>query len=350
MNTPHQPELPKLPDLGGFAYFFMDLYKFGSSDTAQLILTTIGGCVVISALLKFVNWIFSVLQSPRLAVYRHAQDDSWALVTGANDGIGRGFSEELLRRGFNVLLHGRNPQKLEKVKKELLEEWPKRKVDIVVADASKYDSTFETVVKKVRSLPGKLTILVNNVGGQITFPRYQPLDEVKREDIDTTINVNARFPTHLTAAMIPLLRENSPSLIINCGSAGGVMGTPYLATYASCKAYIHTFSLSLKYEMMGDDASNNVEVMGFVIGNTQTTGNPHDMPFFTLKARNCAASCLDRVGKGGGAVVWSHWRHALQYNMMGFMPKKFLDTEILKELKKRVEAEKEELGSAKKDL
>lgn len=106
----------------------------------------------------------------------------------------------------------------------------------------------------------------------------------------------------------------------------------------------------MKYEMLAEEASSEVEVMGFMIGNTETTGNPHDMPFFTLKARNCAASCLDRVGKSGGPVVWSHWRHALQYNSMQLFPKSFLEREMMKELKKRKDAEKEEMGSSKKDL
>lgn len=342
-------KMPDLPDLGGWIRIVPAIYKFGSSETSQLMLTTIGGIVVVSYLLQIANWLLSVIQSPRLAIYRHAGNDSWALVTGANDGIGRAFSEELLKRGFNVLLHGRNPEKLERVKKELLEGWPKRQVDTVVADAAKYDNAYETVVKKAKSLPGKLTILVNNVGGQITLPRYLQLSEVKHEDIDTCMNVNARFPTHLSAATIPLLRENSPSLILNCGSMAGVLGSPYLTTYSATKAYIHNFSVSLKQEMIAEDTSD-VDVMGFIIGNTETTGNPHDMPWFTLKARHCADSCLDRVGKGSDTVVYSHWRHRLSGMIATCMPKSVAEKEMIRQLKKRAEDERREMGSAKKDL
>lgn len=349
MNTPNQPDLPEFPRISAYLQIFSDLYDAGSSETVQLILTTIGGVVVIYGLLQVLDWVFSVLQSPRLAIYRHAGNDSWALVTGANDGIGRAFSEELLRRGFNLLLHGRNAQKLEKVKKELEKQWPKRKLDIVVADAAKYDNAYEILVKKAKSLPGKLTILVNNVGGQITFPRYIALADIEHDHIDTCMNVNARFPTHLTASMIPLLRENSPSLIINCGSMGGLISGPYLATYVSTKAYIHTFTQAVKYEMVGD-GTPDVEVMGFVIGNTQTTGNPHNMPLFTLKARDCAASCLDRVGKSGGPVVFSHWLHSLQFNLTKLIPKNLESRLIMDEMRKRAKAEREEPGSAKKDL
>lgn len=348
-STPNQPDLPELPTFGGVTYVFRDLYRFGSSDTAQLTLTTIGGFFAVYWLLQIIDWLLGVVQSPQLAKYRHAGDDSWAVVTGATDGIGKGFSEELLRRGHNVLLHGRNQQKLEKIKKELLEQWPKRQVDVVAADASKYDKAYEVVVKKAKSLPGKVTILVNNVGGQITTPRNVALGNSKHDDLDTCLNINARFPTHLTASMILMLQENSPSLIINSGSMGGTLGCPYLLTYTATKAYIHTFTNSLRIEMIAE-GTPDVEVKGFMIGNTETTGNPQLMPFFTLQPRDTAASCLDRVGKAGGAVVFSHWRHALQYKIMTLMPASFMDKEMIKEMRRRQQVEQQQLGSAKKDV
>ena len=316
-----------------------ELYRLGSSETTQLFLTTIGGGVVIYILLQFLNWLFSVWASPRLAIYRHFGDhETWALVTGANDGLGKAFSEELLRRGHNVLLHGRNEEKLQRVKKELLERWPKRMVDIVVADASKNDKAYEYIAEKAKSLPGQLTILVNNVGGQTTFPRYSPLADSRHEDLDISINLNSRFPTHLTAALLPLLKANSPSLIINSGSTAGVMPVPYIATYSATKAYIHALSVALKFEMKSQ-GTPDIEVMGFMIGNTRTTGNPHDMPFFTLEARECASSCLDRVGKGG-TVVWSHWKHALQYNITNMIPARIIEPMLLANLRERLESER----------
>ena len=44
---------------------------------------------------------------------------SWALVTGATDGIGKAFCEELALIGFNIILVARNPEKLNKVTKEI---------------------------------------------------------------------------------------------------------------------------------------------------------------------------------------------------------------------------------------
>lgn len=95
------------------------------------------------------------------------QDDSeasWALVTGASDGIGRALSSELGSRGFNVIVHGRNESKLVKVVTELQKEHPGRMFRYVVADAAHFTTAdIERIVAVVADI--KLTVLINNVGG-----------------------------------------------------------------------------------------------------------------------------------------------------------------------------------------
>ena len=44
---------------------------------------------------------------------------TWALITGSTDGIGFGFARNLAKRGFNIVLCARNPEKLKKRKKEI---------------------------------------------------------------------------------------------------------------------------------------------------------------------------------------------------------------------------------------
>lgn len=45
--------------------------------------------------------------------------DTWAVVTGATDGIGKAMAQELARRGFNLVLVSRSIDKLNSVAKEL---------------------------------------------------------------------------------------------------------------------------------------------------------------------------------------------------------------------------------------
>lgn len=53
------------------------------------------------------------------AKLRAGSSANWAVVSGASDGIGKEFSLQLARKGFNVFLIGRNEEKLAKVAGEI---------------------------------------------------------------------------------------------------------------------------------------------------------------------------------------------------------------------------------------
>ena len=239
-------------------------------------------------------WIYFLLPSS-LPKYLHARPASWALVTGASDGIGRAVAGELLRRGFNVFLHGRNEKKLSDLRARLLETHPDRKIEPVVVDASQPDIDFTAILTQIKAVDGKLTVLVNNVGGMATYPQYLPLDQTPPKDIDICMAINTHFPTRLIATLLPELKGNKPSLILNCGSNAGEFGVPYLSTYSGTKAHMHVLSMALNTELKAQGVQG-VEVMGVVIGNTATAGNKTHMEGGTITAEECAKGMLDRVG------------------------------------------------------
>jgi len=283
------------------------------SMTLLSLFTLVATIVGVLALAKvayntlFILWLY-ILRPSGLHRYRNANSSSWALVTGASDGIGLELARELLVQDFNVLIHGRNEAKLEGVRKTLLKQHPARSVDIIVADAADPNTNYEAIVKKVNSVSGPLTVLVNCVGGITTNPIFLPLDELSGADIDTNIAINARFPTRLTAALLPTLKANSPSLIINAGSYAGIFGLPYIATYTATKAYIHTFTRALRAELECDD-HHNVEVIGSLIGDTATSRNEAADNGLKVPAASCARGMLAKAGCGETLVApdWRHW-------------------------------------------
>lgn len=239
-------------------------------------------------------WIYLVRPSS-LPRYLHAKPASWALVTGASDGIGRSIAEELLKRGFNVLLHGRNEKKLSDLRAKLLQAHSGRRIELLVLDASRPGIDYDAIVSQIKALDGKLTILVNNVGGIPTSPKYLPIDKVPGEDLDICMAINTQFPTRLTAALLPLLKANKPSLILNCGSNAGEIGVPYITAYSGTKAYVHVLTLALRSELQAQKVED-VEVMCILIGNTTTAGNTTQVDGGTITADQCAKGMLDRVG------------------------------------------------------
>ncbi|OCK73152.1 NAD(P)-binding protein [Lepidopterella palustris CBS 459.81] len=252
---------------------------------------------------------------------------SWALVTGSTDGIGLGFAHELCARGFNILLHGRNVDKLQRVKAELLAAFPSRSVTIATADASKYDDAgLYKLAEQASNLPdgGRLRVLVNNVGGAhnvIGKGIFHLLADTTGDEIDTLINVNIRFPARLTAALLPALtsKSNLPSLIINLGSIAGVAHNPYLVVYSAAKAFNLSFSAALGKEMKAE--GHNVEVLGFVIGSVDTPGAPAASQggISVMTPRQMAQACLNRSGCGKWILegTWSHWS---LMRFMNFVP------------------------------
>jgi 17beta-estradiol 17-dehydrogenase / very-long-chain 3-oxoacyl-CoA reductase len=84
--------------------------------------------------------------------------------------------------------------------------------------------------------------LVNNVGGAnnlIGKGIFHLLQDMSLDEVDKLINVNICFPTHLTAALLPVLTYdlNTPSLVVNMGFTAGVLNLPYIVIYSATKAF-----------------------------------------------------------------------------------------------------------------
>lgn len=189
---------------------------------------------------------------------------SWALVTGASDGIGRGFAEELCHRGFNLILHGRNEQKLNNVRSELLKQWPDREIEIFVFDATGDISDLGEAIHQLSDL--NIRVLVNNVGaGQRPF--WVPFAN-QGENIQRLITVDGIFTTEITRALLPSLTDRSPGLIINIGSFASDAPCPYVSVLSGVKAYNKAWSRSLNFEMIAE--GHDVEVMHILVGMVAT--------------------------------------------------------------------------------
>ena len=62
-----------------------------------------------------------VMTHERIHQTYNPKKDKWAIVTGASEGIGKSFAIDLTQSGFNIVLASRSADKLEKVKKEILD-------------------------------------------------------------------------------------------------------------------------------------------------------------------------------------------------------------------------------------
>ncbi len=142
----------------------------------------------------------------------------WVLVTGASDGLGKCYSEEFAKMGFNIVLVGRNLEKLNQVGKQLRQLNAAILTKTIVFDFSTL-STQESVEELEnllrQELEGKdVSILINNVGCAF----YNKFENHSVWDCMQQINVNVNAQTYMTRFMLPRLLNREKSAIIDISS------------------------------------------------------------------------------------------------------------------------------------
>jgi len=123
------------------------------------------------------------------------------LLTGATDGIGLETAKMLVPMGHTVLLHGRNPAKLEKVAETLAALPDGGSVESYVADLSNM-ADVEALAQAVTEKHTQLDVLINNAGVLKTST------PVTQEGLDVRFVVNTFAPYLLTQRLLPLMRSD----------------------------------------------------------------------------------------------------------------------------------------------
>lgn len=178
-------------------------------------------------------------------------EGSWVLVTGATDGIGKGFCIELAKKGLNIILVSRSKSKLSKVSEELKEINKNIKTLIVEFDFSsnitieKYNEVFLDIINTY-----DISILVNNVG-TATEKKFKYLENQYIQDM---ISINV-LPQSLLSSMIikKMIERNEKkdlrSCIINLSSFASQLQANKFILYNAVKAFNNHHSKLLSYEL-----------------------------------------------------------------------------------------------------
>ncbi|MBI1915726.1 MAG: SDR family oxidoreductase [Planctomycetes bacterium] len=170
-----------------------------------------------------------------------------AIITGANQGLGRTIAEHFVRDGASVLLVARGEELLRRTATELSALAPHagQRVLALKGDVACPESCREVVAHAVRELPG-LCVLVNNAGIQGPIGRFE---EVAWEDWLETVRVNLLGTALMCRGFIPHLRRKRYGKVINLSGGGAAAPRPRFSAYAATKAAVVRLTETLACEL-----------------------------------------------------------------------------------------------------
>lgn len=161
------------------------------------------------------------------------------LITGASRGLGRAFTEEILKAGHRVLATARNSEQLLDVASKFGKNVRIVSLDVTNEAQAKYavDAAIETF--------GGLDVLINNAG----YGNVSPVEDTPIADFRAQIETNLFGVIIMTKAVLPYFRERASGHIIQISSIGGRVGPPGRAAYAAAKFGVEGFSEALSKEV-----------------------------------------------------------------------------------------------------
>ena len=182
------------------------------------------------------------------------------LVTGASSGIGKAIAIECSKMGAQVVITGRNEQRLQETYKQLEGIHPA----YVVADLTKKED-IETLVNQIDSLNG----LVNCAG--LTIPK--PFKFLQEEDIEEVMTVNFNAPLLLTQLLVKKKKLQKAASIVFISSISGIK-VSYIGNsiYSASKGAINGFCKGLALELAPQQIRVNTVIPGMVETNIVSGG------------------------------------------------------------------------------
>ena len=292
---------------------FQQHYKTLSSSVLSLpivnkVLVALGSLLVIRFILTAIEGIYARLLRPGKNLKKYG---SWALVTGATDGIGKAMAFEMAKKGISILLVSRSKDKLIDTKDELLKKYPKVECKILDIDFSNFnDSAKSRLANEIKGID--VGIVVNNVGISYDYTTY--FHEISDERVAQLISLNIDSTTYVTRLVLPQMLEKKRGAIINISSFAGVSTSPLLSQYGAAKSYVAMFSRALHYELKGKGIHVQCQVPLFVA----TKLAKLRASLFTPSPSGYARAAVPTIGYD--ILVSPFWLHALQMYIFGCFP------------------------------
>ncbi|KAK0643818.1 hypothetical protein B0T16DRAFT_355511 [Cercophora newfieldiana] len=274
---------------------------------AQLALAGIGALAIARGLGTCLQFVLNVFILSGYNLRKYGKKGTWAVVTGASDGIGKEFAAQLAAKGFNIVLVSRTQSKLDALAAELEQKYSGVQTKVLAMDYTKdNDADYERLAQLVKGLD--VGILINNVGQSHSIP--VSFLETTADEMQNIVTVNCLGTLKTTRVIAPILTARKKGLILTMGSFAGYMPTPFLATYSGSKAFLQHWSCALAEELKPQGVDVQLVVSYMV---TTAMSKVRRTSLLCTSPRPFVRAALGKIGLSGAEPFtntytpwWSH--------------------------------------------
>lgn len=201
--------------------------------------------------------------------------DKWALVTGADGGIGIELCRALARRGYSLVMTSITVDPLGAAAASMEKEFGVKayplSIDLTADDAIELISSF-LAARQI-----EIDILICNAG----IFSFKEVAETSDAKLECFVDLHVRATTLLCAHFARMMQKRGSGRILNMSSMSCWMPMPGLAMYAATKSFIRVFSRSLAYELKDSGVTVTVATPGGIA--TDLFGLPGNLKRLALR-------------------------------------------------------------------
>lgn len=149
-------------------------------------------------------------------------------ITGTSRGLGRFLKQRLVQRGHTVVGCSRAPAQ------------GSDDLRLDVTDAS----ACEDALRWIKQRHGRIDAVVNNAGYHLVGAAL----ETTPEELRAQMELNFFGSVNVLRAAVPLMIEQRAGRLVNVGSIGGVLASPFAAAYNASKFALEGYAAALRAE------------------------------------------------------------------------------------------------------
>ncbi|XP_075971811.1 putative oxidoreductase TM_0325 [Anticarsia gemmatalis] len=214
------------------------------------------------------------------------------LITGASSGIGAQTAIDFAKHDAQLVITGRNKDKLSEVANQCEKDSPsKLKPLVVIADVNK-DADVEQILKSATEKFDRLDVLVNSVG----VLESGTIETTDIDQYDRVMETNVRGPYLLTKLAVPFLIKTKGN-IINVSSVTGLRSFPNVLAYCMSKAALDQFTRCVALELAPKGVRVNAVNPGVITTGLHMKSSMNEQQYEEFIKKCADTHALGRAGE-----------------------------------------------------